>query len=218
MRLKASGIPFLIGGAFAYARYSGVDRPTKDLDIFLRPTDVPAALTMFQQAGYRTELPFPHWLGKIHSGEHFMDVIFGSGNGIAEVDSLWFEYAVEDAPQIPDDWDTERVPLASLVRGSGTTPTRLVVFRRPIEHRSPTRADLELLVVTVVVFAVLRRLCDRLGLTLVLIDHVMRVVMGVSDRITVLNHGRRLAEGTPESVRRDPAVVAAYLGRAPHGA
>ncbi len=61
------------------------------------------------------------------------------------------EYAVEDAPQIPDDWDTDRVPLASLVRGSGTTPTRLVVFRRPIEHRSPTRADLEQLVVTVVV-------------------------------------------------------------------
>jgi branched-chain amino acid transport system ATP-binding protein len=66
--------------------------------------------------------------------------------------------------------------------------------------------------------AVLRRLCDEVGLTLVLIDHVMRVVMGVSDRITVLNHGRRLAEGTPEEVRRDPAVVAAYLGGAPHGA
>jgi branched-chain amino acid transport system ATP-binding protein len=64
----------------------------------------------------------------------------------------------------------------------------------------------------------LRRLRDELGLTLVLIDHVMRVVMGVSERITVLNHGRKLAEGTPDEVRRNPAVVAAYLGGAPHGA
>jgi branched-chain amino acid transport system ATP-binding protein len=66
--------------------------------------------------------------------------------------------------------------------------------------------------------AMLRRLRDELGLTLVLIDHVMRVVMGVSERITVLNHGRKLAEGTPDEVRRNPAVVAAYLGGAPHGA
>jgi branched-chain amino acid transport system ATP-binding protein len=66
--------------------------------------------------------------------------------------------------------------------------------------------------------AVLRRLRGELGLTLVLIDHVMRVVMRLSDRITVLNHGRWLAEGTPEEIRRDPAVVAAYLGGAVHGA
>lgn len=65
---------------------------------------------------------------------------------------------------------------------------------------------------------VLRRLRDELGLTLLLIDHVMRVVMGVSERITVLNYGRKLAEGTPEEVRRNPDVIAAYLGGAPHGA
>ena len=61
------------------------------------------------------------------------------------------EYAVEDAPQIPDDWESDQVPLASLVRGSGATPTRLVLFRRPIEHRAETRADLEALLLTVVV-------------------------------------------------------------------
>ena len=66
--------------------------------------------------------------------------------------------------------------------------------------------------------AALRRLRDELGLTLVLIDHVMRVVMRLSDRITVLNYGRWLAEGTPEEIRRDPAVIAAYLGGAAHGA
>ena len=61
------------------------------------------------------------------------------------------EYAVEDAPQIPDDWSSGTVPLSSLVRGSGGQPTRLVLFRRPIEHRSETRADLEALVLTVLV-------------------------------------------------------------------
>jgi branched-chain amino acid transport system ATP-binding protein len=66
--------------------------------------------------------------------------------------------------------------------------------------------------------AALRRLREELGLTLVLIDHVMRVVMRLSDRVTVLNYGRWLAEGTPEEIRRDPAVIAAYLGGAAHGA
>ncbi|MEO6512479.1 MAG: metallopeptidase family protein, partial [Nocardioides sp.] len=61
------------------------------------------------------------------------------------------EYAVEDAPQIPDDWSSGNVPLSSLLRGSGGKPTRLVLFRRPIEHRSETRADLEALVLTVLV-------------------------------------------------------------------
>jgi branched-chain amino acid transport system ATP-binding protein len=65
--------------------------------------------------------------------------------------------------------------------------------------------------------AVLRRLRDDLGLTLVLIDHVMRVVMRLSDRITVLNHGRWLAEGTAEEIRRTPEVIEAYLGTATHG-
>jgi predicted Zn-dependent protease with MMP-like domain len=74
---------------------------------------------------------------------------------VTDVDERWssrlglVEYAVEDAPQVPDDW-TGSVPLSSLVRGSAT-PTRLVLFRRPIEHRAETRADLEALVLTVVV-------------------------------------------------------------------
>jgi predicted Zn-dependent protease with MMP-like domain len=76
---------------------------------------------------------------------------------VTSVDRRWqdqlglVEYAVEDAPQLPDDWETDHVPLSSLVRGSGATPTRLVLFRRPIEHRAETRADLEALVLTVVV-------------------------------------------------------------------
>jgi hypothetical protein len=61
------------------------------------------------------------------------------------------EFAVEETPWMPDDWASGTVPLASLVRGTGTTPTRLVLFRRPIELRSETRDDLSAMVLTVLV-------------------------------------------------------------------
>ncbi len=61
------------------------------------------------------------------------------------------EYAVEDAPMLPDDWGDDTVPLSTLVRGKGQSPTRLVLFRRPIEHRANNRDELEAMVHTVVV-------------------------------------------------------------------
>jgi Zincin-like metallopeptidase len=61
------------------------------------------------------------------------------------------EFAVEETPWMPDDWDAATVPLAALVRGTGTTPTRLVLFRRPIELRSETHGDLSAMVLTVLV-------------------------------------------------------------------
>lgn len=92
--LEQAEVPFLVGGAYSYARYTGLERHTKDFDLFVRPTDCPRAMEALAEAGYDVELTFPHWLGKAYSGENCIDLIYGSGNGVARVDDGWFEHAV----------------------------------------------------------------------------------------------------------------------------
>jgi hypothetical protein len=92
----AAGIDFLIGGAYAFACYTGIERHTKDCDIFVRPADFDRTLRALEDAGFATEVPFPHWLGKARHGEYFVDLIYSSGNGVARVDDEWFVNAGRD--------------------------------------------------------------------------------------------------------------------------
>jgi len=92
--LCEAGVEFLIGGAHALAPYTGVVRDTKDLDVFLRRRDCERALAALGAAGFMTDLTFPHWLAKAYAGDRFIDLIFSSGNGVADVDDAWFTHAI----------------------------------------------------------------------------------------------------------------------------
>jgi hypothetical protein len=91
--LAGSRVPFLVAGAYAFFEYTGIFRDTKDLDLFLRERDLEEAFRVLENAGFRTEIEDATWIGKAYRGEWFVDLIFGSGNGVAVVDDLWFEHA-----------------------------------------------------------------------------------------------------------------------------
>jgi hypothetical protein len=89
--LNDANVPFLVGGAFAHACFTGIRRPTKDLDLFIRREDFDRVAQLMRGAGWRTEMTYPHWLAKVYAGEDFIDLIFNSGNGVTPVDEIWFQ-------------------------------------------------------------------------------------------------------------------------------
>ncbi|GGH04115.1 hypothetical protein GCM10007415_45440 [Parapedobacter pyrenivorans] len=93
--LRDCGCEFMIGGGFAISFYTGIHRDTKDLDIFCQPKDYPQLLKCFADNGYRVELTDSRWLAKVFKGDHFIDIIFDTVNGICRVDESWLDHAEE---------------------------------------------------------------------------------------------------------------------------
>ena len=97
--------------------------------------------------------------------------------------------------------DQRRVEIA---RALASDP-KLLLLDEPTAGMNPNESD--------ALTALMRRVRDERGLAILLIEHDMKVVMGVSERITVLHHGEKIAEGDPLAVRADESVVEAYLGK-----
>jgi hypothetical protein len=88
-----AGISYVVAGAYAIYEHTGIYRKTKDLDLFFEPESVVAAARALRDAGFVTRLEDEHWLAKATVGEHFVDLIYGMGNGIAFIDDGWIRHS-----------------------------------------------------------------------------------------------------------------------------
>jgi hypothetical protein len=119
--LAGTEIPFLVAGTYAVSAYTGVSRPTKDLDVFCKAGDYPRILGHFKQLGFAVKVNDDRWLAAISKGDHYFDVIFACSHGSLPVDEHWFENA-------------ERMELfGTVVQIIG--PTELVWSKVFVQHR-----------------------------------------------------------------------------------
>ena len=119
--LNESKIPFLLSGTYAVTAYTGIVRPTKDLDVFCKAGDFPKILAYFGQRGYRAEVEDERWIAKVWCDKRFFDVIFAMSNGTAPITDDWFH----DNPTIEVYGSEARI----------TPPTELIVSKMFIQDR-----------------------------------------------------------------------------------
>ncbi len=93
--LNRAGVPYVVSGAFALQKHTGIWRNTKDLDLFLPAQAVPEALRHLQEQGFETEVRDPVWLAKAHRDGFFVDLITGMSNAIISVDQSWIDRSLE---------------------------------------------------------------------------------------------------------------------------
>ncbi|WP_431777958.1 ABC transporter ATP-binding protein [Ottowia caeni] len=154
---------------------------------------------------YQIPRPFPHLTV-------LQNVSLAAEFGVSQQDEraakaeawrcLEFTGLASKAHALPDDLNLHQRKFLELARALASRP-RLVLLDEVLSGLTPSEIEEAI--------ALVRRIRDR-GATIVFVEHVMRAVMALADRVAVLNHGRLLAIGPAQEVMRDPAVVQAYLG------
>jgi hypothetical protein len=91
--MAKSGIPVLVSGTYALASYTGIDRPTKDVDVFAKAGDALRMLSYFQAEGFDVEIVDDRWLARVTRGELFVDIIYNMPTVTTHVTDEWFENA-----------------------------------------------------------------------------------------------------------------------------
>ena len=91
--LNAAQVPYVVAGAYAIYEHTGIYRKTKDLDLFFEPHAVVDAARALRDAGFVMRLEDSHWLAKATAGDHFVDLIYGMGNGVALIDPDWIHHS-----------------------------------------------------------------------------------------------------------------------------
>lgn len=91
-KISFSGIHFMVGGTYAFRKYTGIKRETKDMDIFCKAGDYPRILRLLEENGFKLRITDSRWIAKAYQGKFYVDIIFATPSGIWSVDDSWFHH------------------------------------------------------------------------------------------------------------------------------